>query len=242
MNLLTGDLINYLAKSYLTDRAKAVLLTGCKNLHEHKNKIIFKKVRHLSTIIKSIYYDQFEMVMIDIFPKRFPLHVKNITLISTFNQPINFEIPSSVRKIYFGNNFNQSIRGCIPYGVTHITFGDDFNSSIDENIPSVKSEGADTFNQPIQNIHSVKSEGADTSKHYRGCLPTSITNLIFGKKFNQPIQNCIPSSVTHLIFGHLFNQSIDDLPYGIEELTFTGQSGHYVISSYFNKPIKNLPF
>ena len=51
----------------------------------------------------------------------------------------------------------------------------------------------------------------------------------FGKRFNQSIDGCIPNSVTHLIFGPYFNQPIEGcIPESVIELK---------ISQYYRKAI-----
>jgi hypothetical protein len=62
---------------------------------------------------------------------------------------------------------------------------------------------------------------------------TNCQKIIFGKKFNQGIDN-LPRNLTSLTFGKNFNQTIDNLPSGLSYLTFTR-------SSNFNQKIKKLP-
>lgn len=60
-------------------------------------------------------------------------------------------------------------------------------------------------------------------------IPFSVTHLTFGIKFNQPINECIPTSVTHLIFDLGFNQSVNGcIPSSVIELVFGNR---------FNQPI-----
>ena len=73
--------------------------------------------------------------------------------------------------------------------------------------------------------------GNDFNQQVGDNLPNSVTHLIFGACFNQPIDN-LPSSITHLIFGACFNQKIDNLPGNLIYLKF-GQS--------FSKIVTNLP-
>ena len=93
--------------------------------------------------------------------------------------------------------------------------------------------------------------GNDFNQQVGDNLPNSVTHLIFGACFNQPIDNFpqnlthltfdlrfdqpinnLPSSITHLIFGACFNQKIDNLPGNLIYLKF-GQS--------FSKIVTNLP-
>jgi len=53
-----------------------------------------------------------------------------------------------------------------------------------------------------------------------------VTYLIFGNKFNQPIENSIPASVTHLTFGKKFNQPIkNNIPPSVTHLTLYRRFG-----------------
>ena len=83
-------------------------------------------------------------------------------------------------------------------------------------------------------------------------LPNSITNLTFGRYFNQlvdatrknkiftgaPKNNIVfdgdnlPNSLTHLTFGFSFNKSVDNLPNSITHLKFGWN---------FNQQVNNLP-
>ena len=55
------------------------------------------------------------------------------------------------------------------------------------------------------------------------CIPNSVTHLIFGYYFNQPLlPNIIPNNVTHLTFGENFNQQLlpNCIPNSVTHLTF----------------------
>jgi len=60
-------------------------------------------------------------------------------------------------------------------------------------------------------------------------LPSSITHLTFGDKFNQTVDN-LPPSLTHLIFGYYFNQPVDLLPHSLLFLKF----GFFLINLLIN--------
>lgn len=56
-----------------------------------------------------------------------------------------------------------------------------------------------------------------------GCIPDSVTHLIFGDSFNQPLEKgCIPDGVTDLMFGQSFNQELDigHIPDSVVRVTF----------------------
>src|SRR5690606_35521171 len=62
-------------------------------------------------------------------------------------------------------------------------------------------------------------------------IPSTITHLTFGDKFDQPIDN-LPPNITHLTSGENFNQKIENLPPKITQLIF---------GMKFNQNIDNLP-
>lgn len=106
---------------------------------------------------------------------------------------------------------------------------------------------ADSFtNLKIKTISELKFLSSNVKKitfddsfdeDIRGLIPSTITHLTFGFKFNQyinrskiliyttdgfenVIRDAIPSSVTHLIFGERFNQEIiNSIPSSVTHLT-----------------------
>lgn len=83
------------------------------------------------------------------------------------------------------------------------------------------------------------------------CLPSRLTHLIFGDNFNQPVDH-LPSSLTHLTFGACFNQRVDRLPVTLRSLVF-GEKFDRVINCLpvnlvtlrvglqFTRPVHRLP-
>ena len=82
-------------------------------------------------------------------------------------------------------------------------------------------------------------------------LPPNITHLIFGWKFNKPVNN-LPNNIIELVFGFNFNQSVNNLPQTIKILKFIGHFNQSIdnlpqsleilhLNSSFNKSIYNLP-
>ena len=81
----------------------------------------------------------------------------------------------------------------------------------------------------LDNTHSVKFKWI--YDEIIDDLPNSITHLILGDNFNQPINN-LPDSVTHLILGDNFNQPLINLP---NSLT------HLILGDNFNQTIYGIP-
>ncbi|GAM21967.1 hypothetical protein SAMD00019534_051420 [Acytostelium subglobosum LB1] len=94
--------------------------------------------------------------------------------------------------------------------------------------------------------------GADKAfKHQDGGLPHSITHLVLGDKYNQPIiKGALPQSLLILTFGNEFNQMIapDTLPDSITRLTFGVQPStppnlqiliYGINGSLFNQPLQS---
>ena len=88
----------------------------------------------------------------------------------------------------------------------------------------------------------------------KGCIPNSVTHLIFSQHFDQNVEVCIPNSVTHLSFGFHFNQPVrGGIPNSVIHLSFgnyfdqTIKDGipnsvtHLSFGSHFNKSIDSLP-
>jgi hypothetical protein len=62
--------------------------------------------------------------------------------------------------------------------------------------------------------------------------PLSLENITFGWRFNQDISKVKwPMSLKSITFGEYFNQSLDNLPEGLETLSFV----------YLKYPLTNLP-
>ncbi len=76
------------------------------------------------------------------------------------------------------------------------------------------------YDNPKKNIpdHITHLEFSCTSDRII-CIPTSVTHLIFGDRYNETTKQ-LPQSITHLTFGHCYNQPTDDLPSSITHLTF----------------------
>ena len=78
-----------------------------------------------------------------------------------------------------------------------------------------------------------------------------INDIIFGFKYNQPVDNFLPLIIT-LTFGHNYNQSVNQLPESIKYLKFDYSFNQFVdnlpnsiskliFGKTFNKPVDNLP-
>src|SRR5690606_19243273 len=81
-------------------------------------------------------------------------------------------------------------------------------------------------------LHSnIKALIAGAGFNKRVYVPSSVVQLVFGRFFNQSIDN-LPSSIKYLIFGEAFNYPIDRLPSSITHLTF---------GANFNQSIRGLP-
>lgn len=81
-----------------------------------------------------------------------------------------------------------------------------------------------------------------------------LTEIIFGRNFNQPVDNLLPVTILHLKFGTYFKQLINYLPKYLESLEFVSQSlfNHsidllpinlkiLILGNDFNKEVNNLP-
>jgi len=172
-----------------------------------------------------------------------PPSVKYLAFGKKFNQPIDF-IPTSVTHLIFGDDFNQPIKG-IPESVVFLIFGYSFNQTIRYCIPkSVKYlEFGDDFNQKIYEQSISDSLVCLTiGSHFSHllCLITmSIEYLTFRDDFNKCIAD-LPTKITHLTFGHRFNQSITERILGfagsIYIKSIPNSVTHLTFGDDFNKP------
>ena len=102
------------------------------------------------------------------------------------------------------------------------------------------------FNQPV----TYQTDSSQNGK-YPTLLPNSLTHLIFGHEFNQPVDN-LPQSLTYLKFEWDFNQPVDNLPESLIYLSF-GENFNQTVDNlpnsltdlefgyHFNHPVDNLP-
>nr|URM62473.1 F-box and FNIP repeat domain containing protein [Mimivirus sp.] len=138
-----------------------------------------------------------------------PENVTHLIFGEKFNQPIENSIPNNVTHLTFGPYFNQPIKDCIPDSVTHLTFGNSFNQSIIGCIPNkiIYLKFGTDFNQSIYGAIPGSTSYLDKNMNNLTICP-QLTHLIFGFKFNKFIADCIPSSVKNLEFGWKFNNPI----------------------------------
>ncbi|AYV80627.1 MAG: hypothetical protein Harvfovirus3_72 [Harvfovirus sp.] len=158
---------------------KLFRLASYKHIVEEFMSVAIKVPSHV--IIKKVkIYNKAEIALID----------KNVTHIlfdDNFNETLpKFPIGNSVKHITFGKEFNQ------PFTPKHITFQYNLNLSID----CIFGLGG----------HSSVTDFAYDSDQLLPNMP-SITHLILGSNFNQPLTG-MPSSVTHLTVGQKFDQEL----------------------------------
>lgn len=53
----------------------------------------------------------------------------------------------------------------------------------------------------------------------RGCIPSSVTHLSFGRYFGSHLYKTIPASVTHLVLGHYFDTPLEGCIPNVTHLT-----------------------
>ncbi len=125
--------------------------------------------------------------------------------------------------IKFSKDFNQELTyelRTILSNYNIIFFGDNFNSIIYDCPNTITNITFGLyFNKTIDFIQSQNR------------FKQSITHLVLGKFFNQPI-NYLPKTLIYLEFGKSFNHKLDCLPNGL---------AHLYLSNDFNHPIDNLP-
>lgn len=81
-----------------------------------------------------------------------------------------------------------------------------------------------------KNIKRVKFK-KDFNKSI-GNLPNTITTIVLGNKFNQPIDGILPPNLVNLTLGFYFNKPITIFPKNLKRLCF---------GTKFNGSYKNLP-
>uniref|UniRef100_A0A6C0C794 F-box domain-containing protein n=1 Tax=viral metagenome TaxID=1070528 RepID=A0A6C0C794_9ZZZZ len=137
-----------------------------------------------------------------------------------FNQPIR-NIPP-VKRLCFTKKFNHQINNLIPSSVEILGFGKSFDQELSGNVPdSVDFLIYEGNPERIKNCNlRIKSLGWGSTSISSDCVPPSVRRLIFGTRYNLPIQS-LPSFITKIQFGDHFNQPIDNiLPENLISLKF----------------------
>jgi hypothetical protein len=63
--------------------------------------------------------------------------------------------------------------------------------------------------------------GRSFNQELQGALPHKLTHLTFGSRFDQDVRGELPEGLTHLTFGNNFDQNVQgSLPQGLTHLTF----------------------
>ncbi|EGC39472.1 hypothetical protein DICPUDRAFT_147757 [Dictyostelium purpureum] len=160
-----------------------------------------------------------------------PLKTKSLPHHS--NIPIDSEIPETKfedviinSQSEFPNLKNRNIRS--------ITFNDDFNEDINRK----------EFTSLIPIIKEMKF-GFRFNKVIDFSLPMFLNRLIFGDKFNQPIEaGVLPSQLVHLEFGRCFNRPIKSkvFPSGLKTLKFGDQFNQTINEDILPSSIEVLKF
>jgi hypothetical protein len=90
-----------------------------------------------------------------------------------------------------------------------------------------------TYNDKLENL-PPDTKGIIFGREFNqpineGILPENLITIIFGLKFNQPInEGSLPENLKYLTFGHMFNKSIDSLPNSLEYLCLGINFSQYV--------------
>lgn len=151
------------------------------------------------------------------------------TLLS--NCMLQFFPKNSIFQLEFSHAFNQQVDN-LPPNLTHLSFGYKFNNCID-NLPSSLTHLTfgyyAEFDQPIDSLPKTL-KFLSLGKYFNHTVDNlpSLTHLIFGTCFNQPIHN-LPNTLTYLQFGEHFDQPTVPLPPTLK---------HLVVTKYFPS---NLP-
>ena len=252
---LPTDVLQYLSQYIDNDNDKYHFIVTCKNFM--LAPILFIREYRCSAILKSSLYHNFTNVRVD-YPnsigkiKCFPKNIKRLN-IDRFMEEIWGMIPQIVTHLIFDKHSECIFADKIPSSVIYLDLGGKFV----KNIPSAvkyltlrhRQEHVDTIPSSVTHLligymknDSVPSfithlkiesfEWRDYFKAKPGCIPTSVTHLVFGDHFNKNIDGLIPSSVTHLTFGKNFCKSIRNIPSSIT---------HLILGEHFQCMI-NIPF
>lgn len=230
---LSADVLQYLSRYIDNDNDKYYFMATCKNFI--MAPILFTGEYRCSSILKSSLYHNFINVHVD-YPnsngkiKCFPKNVKRL-YIDRFMEGIWRMIPSTVTHLIFDKHSECIFIDKIPSSVIYLDLGGKSIKNIPpavkyltlrhrqehaENIPSsvthlligyMKNDSVPSF------ITHLKIEGFEWRDYFvpkPGCIPTSVTHLVFGNHFNKKIDGLIPSSVTHLTFGKHFRKSTNN--------------------------------
>lgn len=169
-----------------------------------------------------------------------PPRLKKFSTGSMFNQPINFDFPSSIKQIKFGSHFNQPLKYLPPY-LKKLKF----SKSRDEqsyNIPLPPLPSSLTslqilsnFNQPLFPLPPSLTDLrlGNYFDHPLSPLPYKIQKIELGKHFNHPLSP-LPPHLSKLKLGTEFTQPLLPLPSSLNEIHL---SAKYPLSSIGSVPM-----
>ena len=168
-------------------------------------------------------------------------NLRILTFGSIFNQPLGDSLLNlhNLRELTFGDSFNRPLSDFLPnlHNLRELTFGYYFNCSLDDSLSNLYNLEElifdSNFNQPLikffdnNNGNEAPENDLDTdtnTDYFPGIsMSKSLSNLnnlrklIFGQKFNQPLNSTLSNlvSLQKLSLGSEFFQPID-IPYGIK--------------------------
>jgi len=219
MLTICADMILKISE-FLTDREKITLTMVCVLMDRFKYKFTYCEKINICNTYLLPYFDNFEYVQISATPDKYPKKLKHI-----FYEE-------------YGNIYDD-----IPPSVTHLTL--DWGQEMHKKVPSVTYVTMHGFIYPstlidipsVTHLEICVSRNTSINKKY---IPSSVTHLMFGKCFNQRLENCIPSTVTHLKFCASFNMSMD-IPPSVVEISIPDTYGHEINQDIMSrvKIIKN---
>jgi hypothetical protein len=201
-------------------------ILNCKSYY----KSIYKSFNPIDMVNKII-----NLTDIDILSINFP-NLKYLWFDHNFNSVAN-ELPNTIEHIKFGHRFNQKILN-LPRYLRIIVFGNDFNQPINKGVlPSNMDKiiFGHNFNQELVNVLPKKLKILVFGYSFNSIctLPSSLTSLTFGAKYNQDLKvGDLPPRLKHIEFGYYFNKAInsDIFPKTLNYIRF---------SKHFNNKIKN---
>jgi hypothetical protein len=208
-----------------------------------------------NTVQHLIFTDSFAK---DIY--KLPLELKSLTFGYEFNcdiSNVNWSSYILLTSITFGYSYNQCLSNVKwPLNVTHLSFGCNFNQELclpellEVLLLNSPYEWNDTDEIPIIAFHFNKFNQILTHVKW----PTMLDTIIFGRKFNQSMNDIILPNLCTLTFGYQFDQPIDNMKCPrLQNLTFgycyniilnvkTLNSLHtLILGNKFNTFISELP-
>ena len=212
-----SDIVLYGIMPFLSDRSRLNLIIICRDMMEkYLRDIYFDQQYPISCLSKNMwYFHSIRNVYVsgtdaEIFPKSMTqLEMRYYY----FREYMSMKLPPTLTHLTITGTYYQQQESKPPWGITHLIFNGDFVGNLRDVIP--ESVRYLTFN------HNSSSEILEMV----GMIPSTVTHLTFGPRFDQDIRGALPDKLISLTLGAVFKHSLNRaLPWSLTQLIINGKS------------------